>query len=208
MIFGARQLLLGDPRERQEARYRLAMKVRRIDVSGVTLEQLGLSEERSKPHSNSGGPELEAVLRELPVRPGDAVIDLGCGKGGAMLTLAKYPFARVDGVEISPALCQTAEVNLKRAGVKNASVYCCDAGEFGGLDSYTYVYMYNPFPESVIQKVSANLQLSLERSPRNLVLVYKNPLYEHSITNAGFRRIMQFNQFRLPVRIYAFGRVA
>ena len=158
-IAGARQLLLGDSRARREARYRLAMKVRRIDVSGATLEQLGLSEERSKPHSNSGGPELEAVLRELPIRPGDAVIDLGCGKGGAMLTLAKYPFERVDGVEISPALCQTAEANLKRAGVKNASVYCCDAGEFQGLDAYAFVYMYNPFPEAVMQRVSANLRL-------------------------------------------------
>ena len=204
-IWGVRQLMLGDRRQRQEARYRMALKFRRIDLGGATLEQLGLSADHSKPYSNSGGPELDSVLKALSIRPSDSIVDLGCGKGGAMLTLAKYPFRRVDGIEISNSLCRTAEHNLRRAGVRNSVIYCCDAGAFQNFDSYTYIYMYNPFPEAVMQVVMENIRHSLERAPRELFLIYKNPICDASITTAGFRRVMQFDQLHLPIQVYSAG---
>jgi len=183
----------------------MALKFHRIDLGGATLEQLGLSADHSKPYSNSGGPELDFVLKTLSIKPTDSIVDLGCGKGGAMLTLAKYPFCRVDGVEISDSLCHTAEHNLRRAGVQNSVIYCCDAGAFQNFDSYTYIYMYNPFPEAVMQTVMENIHRSLERVPRELVLIYKNPTCERSITAAGFHRVTQFEEFDLPIQIYSVG---
>src|SRR5271155_952484 len=127
--------------------YRLKMAHRGIDLSGANPADLGLSEDRSAGHRDSGGPDLEKILKKLSISQSDRVLDIGCGKGGAMLTLAKYPFERVDGLELSPRLVQIAQHNLGRMRISNAEIFSCDAAAFDGLDRDNYFYMYNPFPE-------------------------------------------------------------
>jgi SAM-dependent methyltransferase len=174
--------------------YQVKMKCRRIDLGWVSVRDSGLSEERSHWHSNSGGPDLADLLRRLPICASDKLLDIGCGKAGAMLTLVQYPFARVDGVEISPNLARIARQNLKRLGVSNARVFCCDAAEFRELDDYNYFYMYNPFPESVLRCVMENISRSLERRPRKVTLIYKNPIFEAVMVDCGFTKSFETQQ--------------
>lgn len=159
-----------------------------VDLSGATVEDCGLTEERSYGHKDSGGPDLSKLLRTLPISVSDAVIDLGCGKGGALLTMAEYPFARVDGVELSPQLAQIAQQNVDRLHIKNSKLFCCDAASFTELDVYTYFYMYNPFPKVVMSAVISNITCSLQRHARNATLIYKNPVFHDVVVNAGFRK--------------------
>ena len=153
-------------------------------------------------HANSGGPALRDVLSRLPISATDIAIDVGCGKGGAMITMSFFPFRRVDGVEISPHLAETARQNLRRLRVHNASVFCCDAGEFRKFDPYTFVYMFNPFPESVMAEVMNNLQDSLIHQPRLLTLVYFNPLYHSCVVENGFETVGEYTDAGHPFRIY------
>src|SRR5436305_2669291 len=113
------------------------MKFRGIDLRWVSIEDSGLSAERSCWCSNSGGPELEELLHMLPISRADAVLDIGCGKGGAMITLAQFPFERVDGLEISPKLAHIARLNIRRLDIPNAAVFCADAADFTDIDPYT-----------------------------------------------------------------------
>jgi SAM-dependent methyltransferase len=184
----------GDRQEWRYLPYRLGMKILRVDLSWVSAKDSGLSEERSHWHSNSGGPDLERLLDTLPISRSDAVLDVGCGKGGAMLTLARYPFARVDGVEISPKLAQIARANLERLGILNAAVFCSDATDFTNLDLYTYLYMYNPFPAQVMLLVLENITSSLKRRKRCATLIYKNPLCNALVLEAGFSKVREFEQ--------------
>jgi SAM-dependent methyltransferase len=160
-------LLAGPAHERKLAvkiaAYRLGLKIRGIDV------------EPAWGYSDSGGPYLEPILRTLDITPADSVVDLGSGKGGALLTMVRYPFARVDGVEISPELAEISRINLARAAITKSEVYCCDAAEFPDLDSYTFIYMFNPFPPSVLERVMENLNASIVRRPRPLTVIYMNP---------------------------------
>jgi hypothetical protein len=126
---------------------------------------------------------------------------LGCGKGGAMITLAKY-FSRVDGVEISSELAEIARNNLRRAHASRSEVYCADATEFTDLDRYTVVYMFNPFTAPVVSQALANLRESLRRRPRALRLIYRNPVCDDVVTAAGFRRVATFNVGTQPIYIY------
>lgn len=188
------RLVIGDPMAWRYLPYRLEMKLRRVDLGWVSVKDSGLSQERSHWHSNSGGPELNKLLGTLPISCGDAVLDIGCGKGGAMLTLARYPFARVDGVEISPNLARIARENLQRLRILNARVFCADAADFWNLDPYSYFYMYNPFPQSVMQLVMKNMALSLERRKRQIHLIYKNAMYQSLVLDSGFCKISESKQ--------------
>ena len=170
------------------------MRLLGIDLSLVSVEQSGLSYERSHLHSDSGGPDLKRLLDRLPIERTDAVIDLGCGKGGAMLTLAQYPFFCVDGVELSKQLADTAVRNLQASKISNARVFCSDAADFVDLDSYTHVYMYNPFPEVVMRCVLKNINESVLRRERTLTLIYKNPVFNRLLLDHGFTKILQTEQ--------------
>ncbi len=183
-----RVLLFGNLAQRRHTLHMVSMMCRGIDLSGASEESLGLDKTRSFRYGNSGGRSLEEVLQQLHITPADRVLDIGCGKGGAMMTLAKYPFARVDGIELSADLARIAEKNLKRAGVRNAAVFHGDAAEFQNYDSYTFLYMYNPFPDIVLRRVLENVVRSLERKPRRLTLVYYNPVCHASVVEAGFRK--------------------
>ncbi len=186
--------------------YQLKMKMNGIDLRWTSLQESGLSEERSYRYSDSGGPDLEELLDTLMISSSDAVLDLGCGKGGALITLAEYPFARVDGVEISPKLARIAGTNIKKLQISNSTIYCCDAADFTELDSYSYFYMYNPFPREVTLRVLENIQSSLRRRARQVTLVYKNPVFNRLVLNAGFRSVSDTQQIHPdypPFSVYA-----
>ncbi|HRK75554.1 MAG TPA: hypothetical protein PLL64_14815, partial [Rhodothermales bacterium] len=44
-------------------------------------------------------PELKRLLKELKPRKKDALLDMGCGKGAALLLFRKAGFGTVEGVE-------------------------------------------------------------------------------------------------------------
>ncbi len=198
----AGQLVSPDSNVRSKARYLLSAKLRGIDLNGATVEQLGLDPTRSHFYADSG-PELEQALQSFDISPEDVALDLGCGKGGAMITLARH-FSRVDGVEISAPLVEIARDNLKRAHASHSEVYCADATEFKDLDRYTVVYIYNPFPAPVVAQALANLRESWQRKPRNLRLIYRNPTCDDIVAAAGFRRVANLNDTTQPIYFYVY----
>ena len=199
-----RLIASGNARERRNASFMLRMLLRGIDLRGVTTSELGLDPTRSYWFSNSGGPDLDVVLRSLSLSPDDRALDIGCGKGGAMITMAKYSLARVDGVEVSPALVDTARRHLRRANVANSTVFCCDAAEFTDFDAYTLLYLYNPFPAVIMKRVMDNLTLSIRRQPRRMTLIYKNPTCHDLLAASGFRKTREFEHSPLPFYVYCF----
>lgn len=177
-------------------------KLRGVDLDTAPLEAIGLSDERSLFYVNSGGPNLERILNTLLITGSDAAIDLGCGKGGAMLSLAKYPFSRVDGVELSKQLIAIANENFRRMGVRNCTIYHCDAADFQDLDPYTLAYMFHPFPEIVTKAVLENICQSMRRRPRRFRIVYQNPISHDVIVNSGFQRVAAFGGAHHETYVY------
>ena len=187
------RLARGDGHAWRYLPYQLWTTSLRLDLSWASAAQSGLPEQHCSWHSNSGGPDLEDVLKRLDVNPTDSVLDIGCGKAGAMLTLCRH-FQTVDGVELSPELARIARKNLRRAHAGNSQVFCCDAAHFHDLDGYAYVYMYNPFPERTFRLVMDNLNQSLRRRPRPLILIYKNPVFDSVVLTEGFQKIEETAQ--------------
>jgi SAM-dependent methyltransferase len=147
--------------------YLLRIRRHRLDFTAATVSQ-------GHDHMGSGGPDLSRVLNRLGIPPHSRILDLGSGKGAACLTLATHGFEEVVGLELCPALIQIAHANTQRVGASVRYV-CGDAATFTDLDRFTHLYLFNPFPVSVLLHVWANVYESLERCPRRLTVIYKFP---------------------------------
>ena len=98
-------------------------------------------------------------------------IDLGCGKGRALLLASRYGFSRLIGVEFAPKLVETTKLNCERLNVP-ATVVAGDAAEFRFPPVNLVTYLFNPFGPEVLNPVLDNL-LTAQTGVR--YVVYINP---------------------------------
>ena len=70
-----------------------------------------------------------ALIEAASLRPGESVIDVGCGAGATSIEIARRiaPNGRVTGIDISPTLIRTAERRAQAAGAANAEFIVADA---------------------------------------------------------------------------------
>jgi SAM-dependent methyltransferase len=128
-------------------------------------------------------------------------IDLGSGKGRTLLMASDYPFRRIVGVELLPALHRIAVENLGQYTNTAQKCFaleaiCGDANDFPFPYEPLLVYMFNPLPESGMRRVRANLEQSLRRHPRPVYVLYHNPLLEHVLSEGGvLRKVVGTNQW-------------
>lgn len=174
-----------------EVRYAFFRALGLLDFGIIELEALNLSTEQANAHESSGGFDLERIIHSLEIKSEDNILDLGCGKGGAIISFAKSPFSKITGVEISPLLVKIAKRNIKLIGIRYVEIFCCDAREFHDMDIYNYIFLFNPFPCNVMVTVMENIKESLTRRPRILNMIYVNPICHDMIMSGGV-----FNQFR------------
>jgi len=113
-------------------------------------------------------------------------IDLGSGKGRTLLMASEYPFRKVVGVELLPELHRVAEENVRkfpndRKRCSAIETLCGDASEFTFPPEPMVVYLFNPLPEAGLHRAIGNLERSLAESPREVWIVYHNPLLEQVV---------------------------
>ena len=161
--------------------WRYSMARKGVDLSPASHEELGLPPDIAYEYEDSEAPFLAEVLRRLEIGPGDAVLDFGSGKGGALVTLSGFPFRRVAGVDLSPKMVETARRNLDRLGLDRIDLYCGDAAAFTRIDDFTHFYFFNPFPETVMRAVLRNIMDSARRRPRQITLIYCNPVCHETL---------------------------
>src|SRR5262245_36806814 len=90
-------------------------KIRGIDIrEAEIIKEIHQDLTRNFHYSLSGKRFLEGALKSLPITSDDALLDFGCGKGGALVTFSKYPFRKLAGVELSSELYTIAQHNIAR----------------------------------------------------------------------------------------------
>jgi SAM-dependent methyltransferase len=107
-------------------------------------------------------------------------IDLGCGKGRAVLMASELGFREVVGVELHAALAKTAEANVAMwtaAGraVCSVRIVCQDATEFVFPLGACLVYLFHPFTAPVLKRLIERLEVDFAQRPGMLDLIYFNP---------------------------------
>jgi SAM-dependent methyltransferase len=110
-------------------------------------------------------------------------IDLGSGKGRALLLAREYPFRKIVGVEFAPALAEISRRNLRsshglarRCG--EVEVVCLDVTQFPIPEDQAAFFVYNPFEPQVMSPFVDKVRQALQSRPRELVVLYLSPFYE------------------------------
>lgn len=171
-------------------------KKRGIITRGFVAEsELGISADIEPYHYVPGGNiYLKRVLKKLKITEIDTGIDLGCGLGSVMLYMYQFPFRKISGVEFSLQLYNQCKVNLEKLGSKRLEVYYGDAAEFNHYDEYNYIFMFNPFGRSTMKKVLKRISESYDNNPRQITLIYKNPMYSDEVISTGiFIKVTEYN---------------
>lgn len=125
--------------------------------------------------------EFHEVMARVPIDFRQfTFLDMGSGKGRVLLMASEYPFREIIGVEVQPELHAIAEQNILRFDapqrkVQRITSLCMDARDYQFPDIPLLVYLFNPFPDYVMESVIANLRESIEQHPRPLYVIYNTP---------------------------------
>ena len=126
-------------------------------------------------------------------------IDVGSGKGRALLLASHFPFKKIIGIEFSKSLTAIAELNLSKypsenKSCKNIELICLDALDYELPDEKLVLFLYNPFHKVVMEKFVKKVSESFLKSPRKIYAIYVNPIYTSSwFSNTIFNKIIEKN---------------
>jgi SAM-dependent methyltransferase len=124
-------------------------------------------------------------------------LDVGAGKGRALLCASLHPFREAVGIELNPALAAIARDNI-RAFVSSANasplapitLLEADALEAPLPSTPTVAFMFHPFEAPVLRRFLARVEQHYVERPGSFDLLYVNA--EHASVldrRAGFTRL-------------------
>lgn len=131
---------------------------------------------------------VRGLLSQCGITPKDAIVDIGCGKGGMLFFFHECGFGKTDGIEYSSELCRIAKSNMSKLNIE-AKIVQADAAEYEQYDDYTYFYMYNPFGKDIMKRVVQNIENSRIRKPRTVKIIYSNPKYGDLFKHMGYKLV-------------------
>jgi predicted RNA methylase len=139
---------------------------------------------------------VRTLLDALPLASSRfTFIDLGSGKGRSLLVASERPFERIVGVELMPELHRIAQRNVEvyrspTQACKNIDLYCMSATEFDFGTEPLVLFMYNPFGRDTLARVLERLEASLRETPREVYIVYGNPVFHDVLQSSSMFRLM------------------
>jgi SAM-dependent methyltransferase len=169
-----------------KARYRAWDLVHGVDTCGdIPLVNLKFDSQNKTPglEYQSHHPKIiRAGIRSLQIKHQDyTFVDFGCGKGRVLLVASEFPFRKIVGIEFAPPLAEIARRNLKtyRATHRKCldiEVTTADATQYELAPGPQVLYFYSPFALTVMDQVVRNIEDSLQKSPRDLFVLFSGVL--------------------------------
>jgi SAM-dependent methyltransferase len=126
------------------------------------------------------------VMNDLALPTHGQFVDFGCGKGRVLMMASECGFKKITGVDFSQELCERAKENIcaykaRHHNDADIEVINSDAVDHKIKPDDTIFYFFNPFDELVFGKILDNITDSLNAAPRNIWIIYHNPLWRHVI---------------------------
>jgi SAM-dependent methyltransferase len=152
----------------------------------ISVGALDIPDEKLQ-HSNryeAVVPEVfNAIMEDLAINYRDfAFVDIGCGKGRALLLASHFPYHKIVGVEISASLITIAEKNIRifrddAQRCHDLSTICTDGAAYDLPLHATVLYLNNPFDAEVMRLFRHRVEASLAAHPRRILIVYQRALH-------------------------------
>lgn len=128
--------------------------------------------------------ELQQMIADLPLRPGDCVLDMACGDGVYSGWLAERvgPSGRVVGVDIAPAYLELARRNV--ASQPHAAIISFQIGDINGLpfadDEFDLVWCAHSL-YSLPDPIAALREMRRVTKPGGTVAILENDTLHHML---------------------------
>jgi len=122
-------------------------------------------------------------------------VDVGAGKGRALLLAAELPFRKVIGVELSEDLAGIAQKNTaiwKRLARPRAKIRVMheDAAEFRWPRTPLLVYLNNPFDCALVERLVSQLAAVAISGPGLIDILYVNPACTETLVHRGIFKLL------------------
>ncbi len=112
-------------------------------------------------------------------------VDIGAGKGRAMLVASELPFRQVIGIELNPAMADTAQQNLDHWHQTHTTdataprlspirLFEQDALTFDFPKNPTLIFLFHPFESPVLKQLLRRIETQFARRPGSLDILYVN----------------------------------
>jgi len=145
---------------------------------GAAAAELGISTEIYS-YQAVAREEFDEMLGCLPQNVSSfCFIDIGSGKGRAVVLAARHRFSEVIGVELSARLHRIAEQNVAKVGPSlptRIKLINEDARCFAFPRMPTVIFLFNPFGEEVMRDVVRNLERTHQSTNVPVYLLYLWP---------------------------------
>lgn len=151
-----------------------------VETGGWILEKdLDYTSPDGKPYAPIGYEHIFWGLNQIPIAADQVeFVDIGAGKGRAVLAAAMRPFRSVTGIEMSPALAAEATsniTNMRGRRARNAQILNINALEFNIPPTANVFYLFNPFDGDTLRQMVAGIRASFEAHPRKGFVIFFNP---------------------------------
>ncbi len=117
----------------------------------------------SVPYLPSGVDEILTMVREVPVRSHDELVDLGSGLGRVPILTHLLTGCRARGVELQDPLVKSATRQADELGLTGVSFVHADAAEVP-LDGSVF-FLYTPFGGEMLNRALSRLEEVARRRP-------------------------------------------
>ena len=134
------------------------------------------------------------ILNSLALSPDTfAFVDMGSGKGRALLIASEFAFAKIVGVELSANLHRIAQENIKLYSpasqpCTNFELNCMNVVDYKYGPEPVVLFLFDPFGRETVRSVIANLEASLSENPREAYVVYVYPQFEDVLQGSRMLR--------------------
>ena len=174
-----------------------------LDSSGLNnLKRLQLKGDRKNAEIYQGANYflLEKLFTELDeFEINKSLVDFGSGKGRVMIVASYFGFKSITGVEFAKELCATARKNIIPTQVKFPekifNVIHLNAADYQIRSHENVFFFFNPFNEIVMKQVVKNILNSLRESPREVYVLYINPVHQEIFLSAGFEQVFHYEKY-------------
>ena len=153
-------------------------------------------------YESCGWLPVRRVLKDLAPGPADVFVDLGSGKGQALLVAGQLPFRRVIGVELNEEFSQCAKRNVERARprlrAREVDSVTANVLDWPIPDDTSVVFMCNPFVGETFHTVLGRIFESYDRRPRTIHIVYAVPWEHNWLLSTGRVVVDNIRPWRFP----------
>lgn len=168
------------------------MRGRGVDLAPETVQDINLSATHANGYQASNEIQIAYAFSRLGLTGQvSSVLDVGCGKGGALIGFHRLGVCRLAGVDASERLISICQENLRRMEI-DAKIWHQDAATFDAFGDYDFYYLFNPFPKVVLERFLGGMRRNADATGQKKRLLYRNVQDAAVFERLGFRTVSSF----------------